>query len=264
MTRAVPSATPVRWGQLVAIGVVAGAASGLFGVGGGSIIVPALVIVAGFGQKLATGTSLTAVVPISAAALIGYLGADSVDLARGGIICAGSLLGALVGTRLLRRSADRWLQVGFAVLLVATSLRMLLGDPIASGAGPLDAAAVGALLLLGLAAGVLAGLFGVGGGIIIVPALTLLAGLPVAVAKGTSLLAIVPPAVLATVSNRSVGLTAIRPALVVGVSGVASALVVATLAVRLDGGVATAAFAVFLLVIAVRMGLTALRARRSG
>ncbi len=254
-----PSGPPLRWGQLVAIGVAAGAASGLFGVGGGSIIVPALVIVAGFGQKLATGTSLTAVVPISAAALVGYLGADSVDLARGGIICAGSLVGAFIGTRLLRHSADRWLQIGFAALLVATGFRMLLGEPITSGAGALDAAAVGALLLLGLAAGVLAGLFGVGGGIIIVPALTLLGGLPVAVAKGTSLLAIVPPALLATAQNRSVGLTAIRPALVVGVSGVVSAVVVATLAVRLDGAVATAAFAVFLLVIALRMAYAAAR-----
>jgi len=259
MSDAATATTPATWGRLVAIGIAAGAASGLFGVGGGSIIVPALVIVAGFGQKLATGTSLTAVVPISAAALVGYLGAESVDLTRGAIICAGSLLGAFIGTRLLRRSTDRWLQVGFAVLLVATSLRMLLGDPITSAVGALDAAAVGALLLLGLAAGVLAGLFGVGGGIIIVPALTLLAGLPVAVAKGTSLLAIVPPAVLATVANRSVGLTAIRPALVVGVSGVVSAWIVATFAVRLDGEVATAAFAVFLLVIALRMGRNALR-----
>lgn len=253
--------TPAPWVRLVAVGVAAGAASGLFGVGGGSIIVPALVLVAGYGQKLATGTSLTAVVPISAAALVGYLGADSVDLLRGGLISLGALMGALVGTRLMRRSADRWLQVGFAALLVATSLRMLLGEPVTTGAGPPDAAAVAALLVLGVAAGVLAGLFGVGGGIVIVPALTLLAGLPVAVAKGTSLLAIVPPAVLATVSNRSAGLTAIGPAAVVGVSGVVSAWLVATLAVRLDAGVATAAFAVFLFVIASRMALIALRSR---
>lgn len=259
MSDATPPATPVRWGQLVAIGAAAGAASGLFGVGGGSITVPALVLVAGFGQKLATGTSLTAVVPIAAAALVGYLGAGSVDLTRGSVIALGSLAGAMIGTRLMRRSADRWLQFGFALLLVATGVRMLLAEPSTSGAGEIDAVGVVALLALGLTAGVLAGLFGVGGGIIIVPALTLLGGLDVAVAKGTSLLAIIPPAILATMANRSAGLTALRPAMAVGLSGVVSAVVVATLAVRLDGAVATAAFAVFLVVIAARMALNALR-----
>ncbi|MFN7149904.1 MAG: sulfite exporter TauE/SafE family protein [Microthrixaceae bacterium] len=247
------------WIRVALVGLVAGAASGLFGVGGGTIIVPGLVLVAGFSQKLATGTSLAAVVPISAAALVGYARGDSVDVQRGLWICLGAVVGTLIGTRLLRRTSDGWLQLGFALLLVATSLRMLWDSGEGLGAGPVTAGTAVALVALGLVTGVLSGLFGVGGGIVIVPALTLVGNVSVAVAKGTSLLAIIPPAVVATASNRSVGLAALGPAAVLGASGIVSAVVVASLAVDLEPGVATAAFAAFLLLIAVRMAVTAWR-----
>lgn len=251
------------WIRVAVVGLVAGAASGLFGVGGGTIIVPGLVLVANFSQKLATGTSLAAVVPISAAALVGYARGDSVDVQRGLWICLGAVVGTLIGTRLLRRTSDRWLQLGFAMLLVATGLRMLWdsGDGPGAGAVPVTPWSAAALVALGLLTGVLSGLFGVGGGIVIVPALTLVGNVSVAVAKGTSLLAIIPPAIVATVSNRSVGLAALGPAAVLGASGIVSAVVVANLAVDLEPGVATAAFAAFLLLIATRMAVTALRTK---
>lgn len=249
------------WIRVAAVGLVAGAASGLFGVGGGTIIVPGLVLVANFSQKLATGTSLAAVVPISAAALVGYARGDSVDVQRGLWICLGAAVGTLIGTRLLRRTSDRWLQLGFALLLVATGVRMLWdsGEGPGAGAVPVTAGSAVALVVLGLLTGVLSGLFGVGGGIVIVPALTLVGNVSVAVAKGTSLLAIIPSAVVATASNRSVGLAALGPAAVLGASGIVSAVVVASLAVDLEPGVATAAFAAFLLLIAARMAVTAWR-----
>lgn len=246
---------PFRW--LLLVGVLAGAASGLFGVGGGTIIVPGLVLLAGVPQKLATGTSLTAVIPIAAAAAYGYAASGEVDVQRGAWLCLGALAGTLVGTRLLRKAQDRWLQGAFALLLVVTAARMLAGAGLGEVPGELTVGGVGALVLLGVAAGVLAGLFGVGGGIIIVPALTIVGGLPVALAKGTSLLAIVPPAILGTVGNRSVGLTAVGPALVLGVLGMASASVASRLAVGMDPLVASASFGVFLLAIAARMALTA-------
>ena len=249
------------WIRVAVVGLFAGPASGLFGVGGGTIIVPGLVLVAGFSQKLATGTSLAAVVPISAAALVGYARGDSVDVQRGLWIGLGAVVGTLIGTRLLRRTSDRWLQVGFALLLVATGLRMLWssGDGAGAASGTLGAGSIVALVALGLLSGLVSGLFGVGGGIVIVPLLTLVGNVSVAVAKGTSLLVVVPSATVATASNRTVGLAAFGPAAVLGASGIVSALVVSTLAVDLEPGVATAAFAAFLLVVAARMAVTALR-----
>jgi uncharacterized membrane protein YfcA len=249
------------WIRVAVVGLFAGAASGLFGVGGGTIIVPGLVLVAGFSQKLATGTSLAAVVPISAAALVGYARGDSVDVQRGLWICLGAVVGTLVGTRLLRRTSDRWLQLGFAILLITTGLRMLWasGEAPGAAAAPVSAGSAAALVALGLLTGLVSGLFGVGGGIVIVPVLTLVGNVAVAVAKGTSLLVVIPSAAVATASNRSVGLAALGPAAVLGASGIVSALVVSTLAVDLETGVATAAFAAFLLLVAARMAVTALR-----
>ena len=78
------------------------------------------------------------------------------------------------------------------------------------------------------ATGVLAGLLGVGGGIVIVPVLTIAFGVPLVLAKGTSLLVIIPTAVVGTIRNRSAGLTALRPGLVGGGAGVVSAAAMQT------------------------------------
>jgi uncharacterized membrane protein YfcA len=97
----------------------------------------------------------------------------------------------------------------------------------------------------------------VGGGVIIVPVLTLVFGLPLVLAKGTSLAVIVPTAVLGTFRNRASGLTAIRPGIVVGLAGVASALLASQLSLGLDPELSAALFAALLLVVAVRLVLQA-------
>lgn len=262
----IPMAVPdhVPWAWVVAAGTLAGFASGLFGVGGGIVIVPVLTLLARFPLKVATGTSLTAIVPISAAALVGYATAGEVDLAAAALLTLGSLVGALVGTRWLRTLSGPTLQWIFASLMLITAVRLALGDDgEGAGRGHLTAAAVVALIALGFLAGVLAGLLGVGGGIIIVPALTVLFGLPLVVAKGSALAVILPTSIVGTLRNRSAGLTALRPAAAVGAGGVISAFLASRLSLGLDPRLSTLLFAALLGVVALRLALSA-RAERAG
>jgi uncharacterized protein len=255
-------ATP--WARVVAVGVVAGLASGLFGVGGGIIIVPALMAVAGFAPKLATGTSLTAIVPISISGAIGYTMAGEVDWFAAGMLALGALTGALAGTWFLVRIEPTTLQRLFAGALLATATRMLFE----TGEGSRDSASHAvlgavALLLVGLASGVLAGLLGVGGGILIVPVLTLGFGLPLALAKGTSLVVIIPTAILGTWRNRASGLTALPAGTALGVAGMASAFLASQISVDLDGRVSSVLFAILLSAVAIRLYVTTRRAATS-
>jgi uncharacterized membrane protein YfcA len=240
-------------GRVALVGAVAGLTSGLFGVGGGIVLVPALIALAGFEPKLATGTSLTAIVPISLAGAVGYATAGEVDWPAAALVAAGALAGAVVGTHLLRRIDPSTLQRLFAVLMVATAVRMLVESGDGDGRGAITLVGGIALALVGVGSGLLAGLLGVGGGIVIVPALTIGFGLPLALAKGTSLAVIIPTAVAGTVRNRGAGLTALRPAAVVGGAGIATALVAARLSVGLDAGLSAALFAGLLLVVAARL-----------
>ena len=119
------------------------------------------------------------------------------------------------------------------------------------------------LLALGLAAGFLAGLLGVGGGIIIVPALTLLLGLDQHLAQGTSLLVIIPAAVTGSVTHYRAGRLALRDAVALSAGGVLGAALGATLALSLDDALLRRLFAVLLLASAARMLWPHLRARRA-
>lgn len=251
---------PVPWVAVAGAGLVAGFTSGLFGVGGGIVVVPALTLLARFPAKLATGTSLTAIVPISLAGAVGYATAGEVDAAYATLVAVGALAGAVIGTRWLESISAPVLQLLFAVLMLVTAVRLVTGGE-GDGAGRADLGptVVVGLVALGLAAGILAGLFGVGGGIVIVPVLTIVLGLPLVLAKGTSLAVIIPTALAGTLRNRRTGLTALRPGVVVGLAGVASAVAASQLSLGLDPDLSAALFAVLLVVVAVRLATTARR-----
>lgn len=255
-----PDREAVPWAAVVGAGLVAGFTSGLFGVGGGIVVVPALALLAHFPPKLATGTSLTAIVPISLAGAIGYATAGEVDVAYAALVAAGALAGAVIGTRWLESISVPALQLAFAALMLVTAVRLVTGgEGDGAGRSDLSPTVVVGLLALGLAAGILAGLFGVGGGIIIVPVLTIALGLPLVLAKGTSLAVIIPTAVVGTLRNRRSGLTALRPGLVVGLAGVVSALAASQLSLELDPDLSALLFAALLVVVAVRLAVTARR-----
>jgi uncharacterized protein len=115
-----------RPARLALIATGAGAFSGLFGVGGGTIIVPLLVLWLGYEQKEATGTSLAAIIVIGtlAAALQAVYG--NVDFWKGVIIGLPAVAGVITGTAVQQRISERMVAGAFVVLLVASAAVLIL------------------------------------------------------------------------------------------------------------------------------------------
>ena len=113
--------------RLAAIGTAAGLLSGLFGVGGGVLIVPLLVLWCGFGPRLATGTSLAAIVIIAAVATAAHGAYGNVHLREGLLIGVPAGIGVLIGTELQARISARAISPIFAGLLAAVGVQLLAG-----------------------------------------------------------------------------------------------------------------------------------------
>jgi uncharacterized membrane protein YfcA len=112
---------------LVLLGVVAGALSGLIGIGGGVIVVPALIFLFGFGQHEAQGTTLALLVPpIGLAAAWVYYREGFVDLEAAILVCSGFVVGALFGARIATALSSVSLERVFGAALLAIGFKMLL------------------------------------------------------------------------------------------------------------------------------------------
>jgi uncharacterized membrane protein YfcA len=252
-------APPVPFGKAAIVGVAAGLLGGLFGVGGGLIMVPGLVGVVKMERRRAHGTSLAATLPISIASLLTYLSHGNVDWGVALFITIGALAGAIVGTHLLRVIPKNVLVILFVVTVLLTATRLLFGS---SDAGEIDITTVTAvvLVLVGFVSGTLAGLLGIGGGVIMVPAMVTM-GMSTLVAKGTSVAVIVPTAVMGTFRNRKHANVDLRAAGIVGGFGVATAVIGGTISDRLSDRTANIMFAALLLFVAVNQ-LLSLRPER--
>lgn len=245
-------------------GVLAGFVSGLFGVGGGVLMVPALVLAVHLDQRLAHGVSLTAVVPIAAASTLSYALAGEVDWSVAVLLAIGAIGGAVVGTHLLARLAQRVLGYCFAALMIATAVRLLFEQGASGGRSPLTVAAAVALVVVGALSGILAGLLGVGGGIVMVPAMVVGLGMPAAVSKGTSLAVIIPTALMGTWRNVRNGNTDLPIAAAAGLAGMASAFVGGKVSIRMPDGLSNSLFAALLGVMTLQLLARLWRERGSG
>lgn len=111
----------------LALGLTAGVLSGIFGIGGGVVVVPGLVLLLGYGQKTATGTSLLALLlPVGALAVVSYAREGHVNVRVGLLVAAGIFAGALAGARFALGQPDATLRRLFAVLLVALAVRLFV------------------------------------------------------------------------------------------------------------------------------------------
>ncbi len=110
----------------MAIGTLAGIFSGLFGVGGGSVIVPLLMLWLGYGERAATATSLAAIVFIAgfAAALQGLYG--NVHLLDAALVGMPAVFGVLIGTWLQQRLRARSIALLFSAVLVASAVELVI------------------------------------------------------------------------------------------------------------------------------------------
>lgn len=262
---AAPSATSTveRPGTAVSllVGAIAGGASGLFGVGGGIVIVPCLVYLARLDQRRAQALSLVAIVPIAVSGTVGYAIDAQVNWSVAALVASGGVLGAVLGTELLHRAPIRVLQLCFAGASVVAAIELFLNPPTATGPHDLTVGLGAAYVVVGLLAGVSSGLLGVGGGIVVVPILTLLFGFPAVLAKGTSLACMVPTSVIGGARNLRSGHAELGPALLVGSAGVLTALGASRVSLGLDATVASGLFATLLLVVAATTARRAVRNR---
>jgi len=113
--------------QLFAIGSIAGVVSGLFGIGGGILIVPALVFWLGYSQHRATGTSLAILLPpIGLAAVLAYNRAGNVDWKAAVVIAATMFAGSYVGAKIANRLPAAQLRLGFGIFVTAVGLYVVV------------------------------------------------------------------------------------------------------------------------------------------
>jgi len=110
--------------QLVAIGVVGGVLSGLLGVGGGIVMVPLLVLWAGYGQRDAHAISLGAIIPISIGGIVTFGIAGEVHWLDAAALAVGAIVGARLGAGLLARIGERLLKVAFGIFLIGVAVAM--------------------------------------------------------------------------------------------------------------------------------------------
>jgi len=113
---------------LLLLGLLAGVLSGLIGIGGGIVIVPALILLFGLSQHTAEGTTLALMVPpIGLLAAWTYYKQGFVDLKMAGFICIGFFLGGLIGAEIATIIPDQLLRKIFGVVLFLVSLKMMFG-----------------------------------------------------------------------------------------------------------------------------------------
>ena len=260
-----PEAAQRRGGRayaaFVGIGLMAGLLSGMFGVGGGTVIVPLLVLLVGFDQRRAAGTSLAAIVPTATIGVISYAVLGDVAWLPAAILAVGAIVGAQIGTRLLPRVSQRVLRWGFVAFLLVVVVSLFLVVPSREAVLEIGWASGLALAALGVGTGVVSGLIGVGGGIVVVPFLMLVFGASDLVAKGTSLLMMIPAALSGTFGNLRTGNVELLPAVVIGAAACTTTALGAWLATLVEPAVGNALFAVFLVFIATQMASKAWKDR---
>jgi hypothetical protein len=184
------------------IAIVIGLLSSLLGVGGGIFMVPLLALAQYVPTiQQASGTSMAGVVFTSISSTIAYSLRHVINFRIGLILMPTAILGAWSGARLTAVISAKWLFISFGLLLLYPVSMMIRGkqpkDIAISLHGKLDGFKLYlAGALVGLGAGVASGLFGIGGGTVMVPALAVLLGLDIVTAAATSLFVMVPSATM--------------------------------------------------------------------
>jgi uncharacterized membrane protein YfcA len=256
------------------LGFLIGVSLGALGGGGSILAVPALVYAAGQDPRGATATSLLLVGVASVVGMASHWRAGRVRVGTGLVFGLTGIGGSLAGSALNRAIDPDLLLLAFAGLVLIAAWRMLTGCPTCTNVGEqlaiarpggvlvgtcgrIDLRTVAVVLLAGTAVGFLTGLFGVGGGFVIVPALTLGLKLPMPQAIGTSLLVIAVNATMGLagrLATTSIDWAVTAPFTVAAVAGV---LTGGRVADRLDAEGSLRWFAALLVAVAVYTGARA-------
>lgn len=247
---------------LVAVGLLVGVLSGMFGIGGGTVIVPALVWL-GLSQRNAAATSTLAIVPTSISGVISYATGGHVDWLAAALLFCGMFVGGQIGSWLLSRLPElalRWIFVVFLVFVVVDQVSFV---PSRDHQITMTVATGVCMVLLGVVIGMLAGLLGIGGGALAVPALSILFGASDLIARGTSLLAMFPNSITTSVANLKRNLVHVKAALIIGLVAAVTAPLGTWIAGEVSPRVGAIMFACYLCVLLVRSVFVAVKATRA-
>lgn len=260
----VPAVAPARrWTVLVIAGLATGLFSGLFGVGGAVIVVPALTTFLRFPQRVASGTSLLALLPMAVVGAVAYELQGAGGFPLGLVVGAGAVVGGLIGSWLLARIPGRVLAWLFIVCIFAVVAQMFFVTPVRDPAPALSWPLGLVLFAIGIGAGVLSGLLGIGGGIVLVPAMILGLHLSDIVTKSASLVAIIPNSISTTIANATRRNVDIGAGLVLGFCGAITAIIGTVIANAIPPQAATIAYATVMLLMALQMIWQQLRRGRA-
>lgn len=247
---------------LIVVGMLVGVLSGTFGIGGGTVIVPALVWL-GLSQRNAAATSMLAIVPTSISGVISYATGGHVDWLAAALLFCGMFIGGQIGSWLLSRLPElvlRWIFVAFLVFVVINQVSFV---PSRDHQIVMTVATGVCLALLGVVIGMLAGLLGIGGGALAVPALSILFGASDLIARGTSLLAMFPNSITTSVANMKRNLVHVKAALIIGLVAAVTAPLGTWIAGEVSPRVGAIMFACYLCVLLVRSVFVAVKATRA-
>lgn len=250
--------TPLSW-SLLAVGVVGGLLAGLFGVGGGIVMVPLLMWWARVDQRRAQATSLMAIAPAAVIGTSSYAVGGVFPLLAGLIVAAGGVLGTQVGALLLRKLSLGWLRWTFIAFVASMGATVIFTIP--HREVPLEVS-VGAgigLFAVGLFMGMAAGLFGIGGGILAIPILMVAFGIGDLEAKGVSLIAMAPAAISGSISHLRHRVATARDGAWVALGALIATPIGAAGAFLLPEQYANVVFGVFALGIALTLAIRAVK-----
>lgn len=245
-------------------GALIGVFLGLLGAGGSILAVPALVYGAGQPLTVAIPTSLLVVAASSIAALLPRMRANLVRWPVSVVFAGAGIPAAFAGSALGRTLSDRVVLLGFAALMAVVAVLMLRGGAAPTGAcaaphGRVDRRrCLPGALLTGAAVGFLTGVFGVGGGFVIVPALTMLLGLAPPQAVATSLVIIAINAVAGFAAHAK-AVADLHSGIVLAFAGpaVAASLIAGRFAARLPADTIRRWFAYLILLVAAGVAVAA-------
>lgn len=241
--------------RAAAVGLVAGLTGGLFGVGGGLVAVPGLVLLLAMAQHRAHATSVAAIAVTAAASAVPFALEGEVDWTMSALLVTGAVVGAVLGAGLMGRVDEVNLARAFLAVTVLAGARLLMIGDAATGLIAGSSVVIEAMLLImtGLVAGTIAALLGVGGGVVFVPALVVIFGLEQHLAQGTSLAAIVPTTIVAALRHARHGRVDWSAAVPLAAGGVAGGVLGAVFALELAPVLLRRLFVGLLVIVSVRM-----------
>jgi uncharacterized membrane protein YfcA len=249
---------------LILFGFFIGILASMTGVGGGVFIVPILTFFYDFRVNAATGTSLTAIIFTALASTINYARQKRIYYRTGLVLALTTAPGAFVGSWVAKMAQEQILGLTFGIFLVLVALRMIIGLLRRKSEGiaqttrtDMEVLRMGKMAFIGVALGFFggfaSGLLGVGGGILIVPIMTIALGMPIHIAVATSMFTIIFTATSGVTEYYLSGLVSFPTALLFGLGTVVGAQVGAYASGKISNRNLTIIFCAILIVAGANM-----------